>query len=117
MRPVITNLVTNNLGFVAGRGSNMATSFANNKIKFVLNVVHQFTLVHWTQWENSMLSRVLFSGLQHIIDVANKYITENGLRFNSSKTECTIFGNCNLAPRPEWMLNSVNIKKVTVCTI
>jgi len=61
-----------------------------------------------------MLASLTFSGLQHIIDVVNKYITENGLRFNSSKTECTIFGNCNLAPRPEWMLNSVNLKKVTV---
>ena len=61
-----------------------------------------------------MLACFTFFDLQPIIDVANKDITEHGLRFNPSKTECTIFGNCNLAPRPEWMLNSVNLKKVTV---
>ena len=41
-----------------------------------------------------MLVRLTFSGLQHITDVAiKKYITEHGLRFNPSKTECTIFGD------------------------
>ena len=58
-----------------------------------------------------MLASLTFSGLQHIIDVANKYITEHRLRFNPSKTECTIFGNCNLAPHLDWMLNSVKLKE------
>ena len=58
-----------------------------------------------------MLVRLTFSGLQHIFDAANKYITEHGLRFNPSKTEYTIFGNCNLAPHPDWMLNSVKLKE------
>ena len=31
--------------------------------------------------------------------------------FQTSKTECTIFDNCNLAPHPEWMLNGVNLKE------
>ena len=51
-----------------------------------------------------------FSGLQHLIDVANKYITGHGLRFNPPKTECTIFGNCNLDPHPEGMLIDVKLK-------
>jgi len=46
-----------------------------------------------------MLASLTCSSLQHIIDVANRYITEHDLRFNPFKTECTIFGNCNLAPR------------------
>ena len=54
-----------------------------------------------------MLASLTFSGLQHLIDVPNKYITEHRLRFNPSKTECTIFGNCNLDPHPEWMLNQL----------
>ena len=49
--------------------------------------------------------------LQHSIDdVANKYITEYGLRFNPSKTECSIFSNCNLDPHAAWMLNNVKLK-------
>jgi len=59
-----------------------------------------------------MLGSLTFvSVLLHIIDIANKYITEHGLRFNPSKTECTIFGDYNLAPYPEWMLNSVKLKE------
>jgi len=58
-----------------------------------------------------MLASLTFSGLQYLIDVANKHITEHGLRFNPSKTDCTIFGNCNLDPHPEWMLNDVKLKE------
>jgi len=50
-----------------------------------------------------MLASSTFSGLQHLIDVANKYITEHGLRFNPSKV--------NLDPRPEWMLNNLKLKE------
>jgi len=37
--------------------------------------------------DDLMLASLTFSGLQHLIDVANKYITEHGLRLNPSKTE------------------------------
>ena len=58
-----------------------------------------------------MLTSLTLSGLQHLIEVADKYITNHGLRFNPSKTECTIFDNCNLNPHPEWMLNTVKLKE------
>jgi len=61
--------------------------------------------------DDLMLASLIFSGLQHLIDVANKYITEHSLRFKPSKTECTIFGHCNLAPHPEWLLNDVKLKE------
>ena len=41
-----------------------------------------------------------------MINVADKYIADHGLRFNPSKTECTIFGKCNLDPSAEWRLQS-----------
>ena len=50
--------------------------------------------------DDLMLASLTFSGLQHLIVVANKYITEHGLRFNPSKPECTIFGNYTLDPHP-----------------
>ena len=44
--------------------------------------------------DDFVLASLPYSGLQHLINVANKYITEHGLRVNPSKYECTIFGNC-----------------------
>ena len=60
--------------------------------------------------------------MQTMINVADKYVTDHGLRFNLSKTECTIFGKCHLDPPPEWRLggthlvqtNSVNYLSVTL---
>ena len=61
--------------------------------------------------DDLMLVNLTFSGLQHLINAVNKNITEHRLRFNPSKTECIIFGNCNLDPHPEWMLNDVKLKE------
>jgi len=61
--------------------------------------------------DDLILTSLTLSRLQHIIDVANKYITEHGSWFNPSKTECTIFVNCNLAPHPQWMLNGATLKE------
>ena len=38
-----------------------------------------------------------------LIDAANDYITEHGLRFNPSKTKCMTFGSCNLKEK-QWFL-------------
>jgi hypothetical protein len=53
----------------------------------------------------------VFCQSDDLTEVANKYITEHGLRLNPSKPECTIFGNCNLDPDHEWMLNGVKLKE------
>ena len=60
---------------------------------------------------------VTANGLQTMIEVAYKYITDHGLKFNPSKTECAIIGKCH-----EWSLgdiklsqtNSVNYSGVTL---
>ena len=51
----------NNLqfGFVAGRGTNMATSLSNDVITYCTKGTHQITRVHWTQREPLTLSRML----------------------------------------------------------
>jgi hypothetical protein len=53
----------------------------------------------------------VFCYAEDFTDVTNKYITELDLQLNPSKTECTIFGNCNLDPDDEWMLNGVKLKE------
>lgn len=39
--------------------------------------------------------------LESMTNVAYNYIKNHMLRFNPVKTECVIFGNCTLSPRPE----------------
>ena len=72
--------------------------------------------------DDILLTSLTATGLQTMINVADKYITDHGLRFNPSKTECTIFDKCHLDPPPEWRLggthllqtNSVNYLGVTL---
>ena len=56
--------------------------------------------------DDLLVTSLTVSGLQNLIDVANQYVVNHGLRFNPSKTECTIFGQCYLQPRPQWSLNN-----------
>ncbi len=58
--------------------------------------------------DDIMLTSLTASGLQVLIDVANRYITEHGLRFNPSKTTCTTFGSNYLQPLPSWhIMNTI----------
>ena len=56
--------------------------------------------------DDLLLTSLTVSGLQIMICVANKYIRDNGLKFNPLKTECVIFGKCTLDPHPEWTLSN-----------
>ena len=51
--------------------------------------------------DDILLTSLTATGLQTMINVADKYITDHGLRFNPSKTECTIFDKCHLSTT--WM--------------
>ena len=42
-----------------------------------------------------MLTSLTVTGLQKMIDLANRYITDHGLKCNPDKTECAIFGKDN----------------------
>ena len=55
--------------------------------------------------DDLLLTSLTVSGLQNLINIANMYIVDHGLRFNPSKTECSIFGPCYFDPHPQWKLN------------
>lgn len=59
--------------------------------------------------DDIMLASLTVTGLQKMINLADRYITQCGLRFNPSKTDCVMFGQCSLEPRPEWRLNGVKL--------
>ena len=59
--------------------------------------------------DDILLTSLTATGLQTMINVADKYITDHGLRFNPSKTECKIFGKCHLDPPPEWRLGGTHL--------
>ena len=60
--------------------------------------------------DDMLLTSLTASGLQRMIDLANRYITDHGLNFNPSKTVCAIFGNDVLYPHPERGLNGVTVR-------
>ena len=52
--------------------------------------------------DDIMLTSLTSTGLQSLINTANKYISSHGLRFNLSKTTCTTFGTNHLTQLPTW---------------
>ena len=52
-----------------------------------------------------MLTSLTYTGLQSLINAANKHISSHGLRFNPSKTTCTTFVTNHLTPLPTWHIH------------
>ena len=44
-----------------------------------------------------------------MINLADKYISDHGLRFNPLKTECVSFGQNDFVSSPAWSLNCVEL--------
>ena len=61
--------------------------------------------------DDLLVASLTASGLQDLINVANEYIANHGLRFNPNKTECTVFGVSHLVPHPRWILNDVPLSE------
>ena len=61
--------------------------------------------------DDLLVTSLTATGLQNLIHVANEYIISHGLRFNPAKTECTIFCQCYLQPRPQWSLNNIALNE------
>ncbi len=59
--------------------------------------------------DDLLLVSLTVTGLQTLIQRANKYITDHGLSFNASKTSCVTFGKCHLEPSPVWKLNETQL--------
>ena len=62
--------------------------------------------------DDLLLCSLTATGLQNMINIANRYIYNFGLSFNPSKTECLIYGPCTLEPHPKWTLNEVILNEV-----
>ena len=56
--------------------------------------------------DDILIASTTASGLQNLINCADNYITEHGLKFNSSKTKCIIYGKDPFVTEPEWHINN-----------
>ena len=56
------------------------------------------------------------TGLQELIDTANSYIAEHGLKFNPTKTICTTLGCRNFEDTPQWDLNNTILREKAAVT-
>lgn len=63
--------------------------------------------------DDVLLTSATTTGLQKLIDVANEYITEHGLSFNPTKTQCITFGRSFFTSCPQWSLNGSVLQDVT----
>ena len=52
------------------------------------------------------------TGLQNLINVANRYIINHGLRFNPSKTTCIINGKNPFLSKPKWYISESSLETV-----
>jgi hypothetical protein len=60
--------------------------------------------------DDILLMSTTVTGLQGLIDCANKYLVNHGLSFNPSKSSCTIMGKHYFTCEPHWYLNDVEIE-------
>ena len=62
--------------------------------------------------DDILLSSTTPSGLQRLIDIANGYITQQGLRFNPLKTTCMTFGKATFCKDPAWTIQGTKLQIV-----
>jgi hypothetical protein len=62
--------------------------------------------------DDLLLCSLTTSGLQHLIDAADDYITQHGLRFNPSKTTCVTFGKSPFTNR-QWYLQGTPLTETS----
>ena len=62
--------------------------------------------------DDILLFSTTSSGLQKMINVADKYIRNHGLSFNPTKTECMISGHNPLTNEPSWMIDNQSVTVV-----
>ena len=60
--------------------------------------------------DDILISGTSVTGLHCLINKANRYIKQHGLRFNPSKTSCMLFGNNPFDSLPVWTMDGVNLQ-------
>ena len=53
------------------------------------------------------------TGRQDLIDAANTYVTQHGLSFNATKTNCTVFGKTHFSADPSWTIDGETLNDAT----
>ena len=66
--------------------------------------------------DDVLLTSTTVTGLQRVIDVADKYISSHGLRFNPIKTNSITFGKTSFVKDPEWSLDGTVLTQSTNIT-
>ena len=59
--------------------------------------------------DDLLLLSTTVTGLQKLIDVANSYIVDHGLRFNPQKTTCVVRGKQPFTVKPKWYINDCEL--------
>jgi hypothetical protein len=59
--------------------------------------------------DDLLLASTTTTGLQQLIDIADRYIKGHGLRFNPAKTCCMTFGKHHLASPPRWAIDGCSL--------
>ena len=62
--------------------------------------------------DDILIASTTVTGLQNLINVANIYITNHGLRFNPSKTTCIINGKNPFLSKPKWYIGESSLETV-----
>ena len=62
--------------------------------------------------DDILLCSTTITGLQFLIDEANEYIQNHGLKFNPQKTECMMCGPNPFSCDPKWTIGSVPLNVV-----
>ena len=60
--------------------------------------------------DDLLLCSTTVTGLQSLMNVANSYVKDCGLRFNANKTSCFIMGSNPFTTVPKWSIDNVSIK-------
>ena len=60
--------------------------------------------------DDILLLSLSVTGLQKLMDVANKYVINHGLSFNAKKSSCSVFGKHYLESEPQWYLNGCKVE-------
>jgi hypothetical protein len=73
-------------------------------------IINNITYNIFCYADDLLLASTSVSGLQTLIDIASSYVTDRGLRFNPTKTVCTIKGENPFICEPKWYVNNVPVQ-------
>jgi hypothetical protein len=62
--------------------------------------------------DDILLASTTVSGLQHLINLADKYVSNLGLKFNPIKTKCSRFGGNPFTVAPTWNMKGADLEVV-----